>query len=709
MIMDDKLRQPYQGHLIKFTNVVKGWQSRWFILDPERGSLEYYLSEGGDKYEKARGSILLAGAVISPSDEDSLTFTVSPAVGESYKLRAHDTRDRQMWINRLRIIAEMHTRAIAHHHPPLAPREHRIRENTSSHSHLSGFGGGLDVIDAFTQVAEILEESQRQHSALAQSIEELPSHGPGIKCIEPNILLIKATSQATILCLDQCLSALRSRHSALQFNANHSKQSSQFSKSLISFSPLVSPLMGRSPRSRRRHTADLTGDVNQRRSSPGYKHHSSSPHRSIPSNKSKTAPQSPALPILPSTLPVKAQRTSSSPTPSGISETSSTSSTLGKLTSITPQSNLEKTLPKSFAIPSAGSVVKGNNVPREIDSEDVSDSDDVLNLSDDEERLPVEEGQKSVIMHIISQLRLGMDLTRVTLPTFILEKRSLLEMFADFLGHPDLFLKISACSSPEERILAVAKWYLTSIHVGRHGSVAKKPYNPIIGEVFYCSWRVPVNVVEENTDNESDSQNFYTIRYSSEQVSHHPPEKEMCVNAHIWTKSKFLGMSVGVNLIGNISLYLGKFSETYHLAMPSAYARSVLMEPWVELGGRVNIYCPQSGYSAPIVFHTKVIDIKNLGLVCRKRVRLLEKQEENESRRLWIDVSKALARECLETATNHKKALEDKQRFEEQRRKESNTSFQTKLFTPSGNDQWVYKDLPNYAKNLLSSSQQSVT
>ncbi|KAB7499729.1 hypothetical protein Anas_04724 [Armadillidium nasatum] len=232
MIMDDKLRQPYQGHLIKFTNVVKGWQSRWFILDPERGSLEYYLHHilhifkvlliktkyshvfetlfwkskivsEGDKYEKARGSILLAGAVISPSDEDSLTFTVSPAVGESYKLRAHDTRDRQMWINRLRIIAEMHTRAIAHHHPPLAPREHRIRENTSSHSHLSGFGGGLDVIDAFTQVAEILEESQRQHSALAQSIEELPSHGPGIKCIEPNILLIKATSQATILCLDQ--------------------------------------------------------------------------------------------------------------------------------------------------------------------------------------------------------------------------------------------------------------------------------------------------------------------------------------------------------------------------------------------------------------------------------------------------------------------------------------------------------------------------
>ena len=41
--MDEQLRQPYQGQLIKFTNVVKGWQSRWFVLNPELGSLHYYL------------------------------------------------------------------------------------------------------------------------------------------------------------------------------------------------------------------------------------------------------------------------------------------------------------------------------------------------------------------------------------------------------------------------------------------------------------------------------------------------------------------------------------------------------------------------------------------------------------------------------------------------------------------------------------------
>ena len=47
----------------------------------------------------------------------------------------------------------------------------------------------------------------------------------------------------------------------------------------------------------------------------------------------------------------------------------------------------------------------------------------------------------SVVRHLLGQLRIGMDLTRVVLPTFILERRSLLEMYADFFSHSDLFAR----------------------------------------------------------------------------------------------------------------------------------------------------------------------------------------------------------------------------------------------------------------------------
>lgn len=168
-------------------------------------------------------------------------------------------------------------------------------------------------------------------------------------------------------------------------------------------------------------------------------------------------------------------------------------------------------------------------------------------------------------------------LFQVVLPTFILEKRSLLEMYADFMSHPDLFIAITNGASPEERMIRFVEYYLTSFHEGRKGAIAKKPYNPIIGETFHCSWRLPKGDVatdagsnfsahspsEQGTlskDLEGQTElDYYTVKFVAEQVSHHPPvsgfyaecvERKMCVNAHVWTKSKFLGMSIGVTMVG---------------------------------------------------------------------------------------------------------------------------------------------------------------
>ncbi|XP_066964551.1 oxysterol-binding protein-related protein 11-like isoform X9 [Macrobrachium rosenbergii] len=666
--MDENLRQPYEGQLIKFTNVVKGWQSRWFILNPETGTLEYYLSES-DKHERARGSIQLAGAVISPSDEDSYTFTVSPAAGESYKLRATDTRDRQMWLNRLRVVAEMHTRAIAHNHPPLAPREHRTQGGPggSSQQISSAPPMGLAVLDAFTQVAEVLEESRRQHSVLATAIEDMPSFGTGMRCTDSNLLLLKATSQATLICLEQCLSILKTQHMSAPYHQPSPPVTTANTR-------LGSPLM----------------------------------RSSSPSLRIRTAPHSPT--------PGSTGASSGSP------------------------------LASASVQPSKPAGSSGNE-------SEISDDE---SLSGDGKMGEVGDGQRSVIMHIISQLRLGMDLTRVTLPTFILERRSLLEMFADFLGHPDYFIKVAEATTPEDRMQAVVKWYLTSIHVGRNGSVAQKPYNPIIGETFHCSWRVPLEqMATQDSEDLPDSKSkdgkksYLTIRYAAEQVSHHPPvsafffecpEKQLSINAHIWTKSKFMGMSIGVNLVGDITLIIGSVRESYSLAMPSAYGRSILTEPWVELGGRVNIMSPESGCQAAIVFHTKpfyggklhrvtaevknaagttltrvqgewdscleftyadgsqeVIDVNEIPMVCHKRLRPLAQQGPGESRRLWHDVSVALARGDVETATSHKRALEEQQRKEERERNAHGAAFPTRLFNSPAPDHWVYNQLPSYA------------
>lgn len=46
------------------------------------------------------------GAVISPSDEDSTTFMVYTSDNEMFKLRAQDAKERQRWVNVLRLVAQ---------------------------------------------------------------------------------------------------------------------------------------------------------------------------------------------------------------------------------------------------------------------------------------------------------------------------------------------------------------------------------------------------------------------------------------------------------------------------------------------------------------------------------------------------------------------------------------------------------------------------
>uniref|UniRef100_A0A452RWI5 Oxysterol-binding protein n=1 Tax=Ursus americanus TaxID=9643 RepID=A0A452RWI5_URSAM len=364
---------------------------------------------------------------------------------------------------------------------------------------------------------------------------------------------------------------------------------------------------------------------------------------------------------------------------------------------------------------------------------------------DDEGEAGSVEEHKSVIMHLLSQVRLGMDLTKVVLPTFILERRSLLEMYADFFAHPDLFVSISDQKDARDRMVQVVKWYLSAFHAGRKGSVAKKPYNPILGEIFQCHWTLP-NDTEENLVSEGPvpwvSKNCVT--FVAEQVSHHPPisafyaecfNKKIQFNAHIWTKSKFLGMSIGVHNIGQGCVSCLDYDEHYILTFPNGYGRSILTVPWVELGGECNINCSKTGYSANIVFHTKpfyggkkhritaeifspndkksfcsvegewngvmyakyatgenavFIDTKKLPII-KKKVRKLEDQNEYESRCLWKDVTFNLKIRDIDAATEAKHRLEERQRAEARERKEKEIQWETRLFHEDG-ECWVYDE-----------------
>ncbi|KAI5867071.1 Oxysterol-binding protein [Durotheca rogersii] len=343
---------------------------------------------------------------------------------------------------------------------------------------------------------------------------------------------------------------------------------------------------------------------------------------------------------------------------------------------------------------------------------------------DDDGTTVIEPDQGNVLTHIISQLRPGADLSRVVLPTFILEPRSMLERITNFMCHPELLLCIPDIEDPVERFVSVVKFYLSGWHIRPPG--VKKPLNPILGEVFSCYWDLPDNT---------------RAYYISEQTSHHPPKSSyfyMAPDHHIRIdgtlkpRSRFLGNSAASLMEGIAVLTLTnrgkdrKEGEKYWLTQPNMYARGILFGAMkYELGDRSVVRCPELGLTAEIDFKTKgwvsgtynaiggtikddrtgqalfeisglwseEMSIKDIrtgrkdtffdarkARPSRPRVRPLAEQDERESQRLWKETARAVKDKNHELATAEKTKVEDQQREEAAGRTAAGVEWHPRLF-----------------------------
>lgn len=165
------------GQLSKFTNALRGFQPRYFILDPARGTLEYYLPYDKQRLHP-RGFIILSGAIVTPSEDDGQTFNVCSSSGEIYKLRASDSRERQLWVDRLRQVSQSE---------PLQRGDSNSLE--------------ISATSSFDAVAKILEQSNCDLKSLEASID---NHTVG----DHDLLRMKALAQASVTAMRECSSLL---------------------------------------------------------------------------------------------------------------------------------------------------------------------------------------------------------------------------------------------------------------------------------------------------------------------------------------------------------------------------------------------------------------------------------------------------------------------------------------------------------------------
>lgn len=88
----------HSGYLQKWTNYIKGYQKRWFVLS--NGLLSYYRSQA-EMAHTCRGTINLANAQIH--SEDACHFVVTNCGTQTFHLKASNELDKQKWVSALEL------------------------------------------------------------------------------------------------------------------------------------------------------------------------------------------------------------------------------------------------------------------------------------------------------------------------------------------------------------------------------------------------------------------------------------------------------------------------------------------------------------------------------------------------------------------------------------------------------------------------------
>ncbi|KAG0165757.1 Oxysterol binding protein [Apophysomyces sp. BC1015] len=313
------------------------------------------------------------------------------------------------------------------------------------------------------------------------------------------------------------------------------------------------------------------------------------------------------------------------------------------------------------------------------------------------------------------------DLSSLTCPAFFLNGLSLLEYGTYWGDHPTCFTAVSDPSNPQERMLAVTRWFMSTLwgsYASRctNGLTEKKPFNPILGEQFHCT--------------------LGDVKCVCEQVRHHPPisafylENEkagVSLNGHCGQKSRFKGTAIKIEQVGRATLYLKNCDEQYVIDFPDLFIRGVLTGScYLELSGICTIACtngaksvvefvPKPWFSGEynhikgsIVYggtkyyalfgrwsHRSYFSSANgssagepqllfdaeAESTARRMTPPCDDQQEIESHRLWSKVSEALERKDYHIATAEKSKIEEWQRKLRRERAEKNEDWIPSLFS----------------------------
>ncbi|XP_041952951.1 oxysterol-binding protein 1 isoform X2 [Alosa sapidissima] len=568
----------YKGWLFKWTNYIKGYQRRWFVLS--NGLLSYYRTQA-EMGHTCRGTINLATANIVV--EDSCNFVISNGGAQTYHLKASSEVERQRWITALELAKAKAVRMQAESDdsgdecsmtPPPAGQSGSSR-NSEVQSTLRTLGSKVEDLSTCNDLIA------KHGSALQRSLSELEGvklggeTGDKIRQVTERATLFRITSNAMINACRDFL-ALAQAHSKRWQKALQAEreQRVRLEETLEQLAKQHNHL----ERAFRGATVLPPSQSNPDADGKGPSSGKGDASDEDDENEFFDAMEDPQEFI---TVPADPKYHRSGSNVSGIS------SELG----MDDQSIDEQSL---------------------ASNPDSPQSQELEPVKKRRTRIP-DKPNYSLNLWSIMKNCIGKELSKIPMPVNFNEPISMLQRLSEDLEYSELLDKAAKCQSSLEQLCYVAAFTVSSYSTTVHRT--GKPFNPLLGETF-----------------ELDRRHESGYRSLCEQVSHHPPaaahhaisDRGWTLRQEITLASKFRGKYLSIMPLGSIHCIFEKSENHYTWKKVTTTVHNIIVgKLWIDQSGEIDIINHKTGDRchlkfAPYSYFSRDVARKVTGVVTDK-------------------------------------------------------------------------------------------
>lgn len=589
-----------KGWLYKWTNYIKGYQKRWFVL--QNGLLSYYRNQA-EMAHTCRGTISLHGAIIH-TENYSCNFVVSNGGGtQTFHLRASSEVERQKWVTALELAKAKAIQMMEsdeeddgdQEFPVEISKQELMNAVRSMSSKLEDLRTCNDLIVKHGHALQRSVSDLEQASSLKESGDkksEVSNIQPKVKILNERATLFKITSNAMINACTEYLELTQTQGKKWQRLLSHEREQR------LRLEEMVEQLARQ--HSQLEHQCKKTNFNSMERNS--------STHRRTNSNVSHAS---------------TAQETNSAATNTAKDEHKSSESNSNSEDeddfhdAVTDPEYVDFTVSCAPAHRRTASNVSGTSTKsegaisqREEETDYSSDQEDAHTLTivkKREKKNDMPDGDKSgkvatpvkrapgrerrsripdkpdISFSLWSIMKncIGKDLSKIPVPVNFSEPISFLQRLCEDFEYSEILDRAASCTDDYEQMALVAAFTVSSY--SSTAIRAGKPFNPLLGETY-----------------EFDRREDLGWRCMAEQVMHHPPMVAQYCESELgggWTcwqeftmRSKFKGKYLEVEPLGITHLVFKNSGNHYTWRKVKTVVHNIVIgKLWIDQHGEMEV------------------------------------------------------------------------------------------------------------------------